>query len=415
MRKLSLVMLVLFLSGAAMAESGIGLSSKPLEVEEGKFKAGLKKHFKEDFTAKDDDPELMEGDTTELSAGEKIELWKAKVPFDFGMSVDVYSQANFAGKQTNAIVNESFSNVANSFELGMINMMIGGDFGKIGFMADVAFGPRANAANGINIGSIASIKQLFITYSPAEFVKITFGNFSTFYGWELIEPQNNFHYSTSLAFQNGPFYHTGIKANFTTGNWNFMVGAFNDTDTKTDSDRNKFVGGQVGYSGENFSTYLNYVGGNTGPVFDEIVEDSMLFSKKYKSSFGVTSVASLGKNKGGSMVLDVAYHRFRLKDAMTEDISNTDYFIAYLYGQAPVKENGSIGARVGYATNKDFIIGGAKHFTDFTLTFNQKIAGLLTLVPEFKVDYANEKVFINNKGEASNTQFRLLLAAIFAI
>jgi hypothetical protein len=246
-------------------------------------------------------------------------------------------------------------------------------------------------------------------------MKFTFGNFSTFYGWELIEPQNNFHYSTSLAFQNGPFYHTGIKVDFSAGNWNFMVGAFNDTDTKSDGDRNKFVGGQVGYSGECFSTFINYVGGNTGAIFDEDDEELMLFSKNYKSSFGITSVASLGKNKGGSMVLDLAYHRFRMKEAITDDISNTGYFIAYLYGQAPVKEDGSIGARVGYASNKDFVIGGAEHFTDFTLTYSHKIAGLLTLVPEFKVDYATDKVFLNNKGEGSNTQFRLLLAAIFAI
>jgi hypothetical protein len=415
MRKLSLVMLVLFLSGAVMAGSGIGLSEKQPSVEEGKFKEALKKLGKKEFSAEDDEPQLIEEDSTELNAGEKVAQWKEKVPFDIEMSVDVYTQANFAGKQTNTIVNESFSNVANSFELGMFNLILGKDFGKVGFKADVAFGPRANAANGINIGSIASIKQLFISYAPTDFMKFTFGNFSTFYGWELIEPQNNFHYSTSLAFQNGPFYHTGIKVDFSAGNWNFMVGAFNDTDTKSDGDRNKFVGGQVGYSGECFSTFINYVGGNTGAIFDEDDEELMLFSKNYKSSFGITSVASLGKNKGGSMVLDLAYHRFRMKEAITDDISNTGYFIAYLYGQAPVKEDGSIGARVGYASNKDFVIGGAEHFTDFTLTYSHKIAGLLTLVPEFKVDYATDKVFLNNKGEGSNTQFRLLLAAIFAI
>lgn len=354
-------------------------------------------------------------ETIELDAGEKVALWKEKVPFDFGMSVDVYTQTNFAGKQTNDIVNESFSNVANSFELGMINMMIGKNFGKVGFMADLGFGPRANAANGIDVGSIATIKQLYVSYAPCDAVEFTFGNFSTFFGWELIEPQNNFHYSTSLGFQNGPFYHTGLKANFTKEKFNFLVGVFNDTDTKSDGDRNKFVGAQMGYSGDKFSTYLNFVGGNTGAIFDEEEEPTMLFSKNYKTSIGSSSVLTVGAEGGGSIVLDLAYHRLRMKDAVTDGISNPDYFIAYLYGQAPVKENGAIGARVGYANNNEFVIGDSKHFTDFTLTYNQKIAGLLTLVPEFKVDYATDKVFVNNKGNASNTQFRLMLAAIFAI
>lgn len=415
MRKLSLFMLMIFSVGLVEAYAGAEEKAETVKSEK-EIKMSSEELLNGEYAAEWEEPELIEGDTAvELSAGDKVALWKEKVPFDFGMSVDVYSQTNFAGKQTNAIVNESFSDVANSFELGMINVMLGKDFGKVGFMADMAFGPRANAANGIDLGSIATIKQLFVTYAPADFVQFTFGNFSTFYGWELIEPQNNFHYSTSLAFQNGPFYHTGLKVNFTTGNWNFMVGAFNDTDSKSDGDRNKFVGGQVGYSGDVFSTYINYLGGNEGAIFDEVDDEMMIFSKSYKSSFGISSVAALGPNQGGSIVLDLAYHRYRMKDAITDDISNTDYFIAYLYGQAPVKENGSIGARVGYASDKYDIIGDAQHFTDFTLTYNHKIAGLLTIVPEFKVDYATDKVFINNKGNASNTQFRLLLAAIFAI
>lgn len=48
-------------------------------------------------------------------------------------------------------------------------------------MADIGFGPRAEAANNtIYANSIIAIKQLYVTYAPAEFVDITFGNFSTF-------------------------------------------------------------------------------------------------------------------------------------------------------------------------------------------------------------------------------------------
>ena len=384
----------------------------PVIAEEGEGERSIGQETNEIFKSVEDDPELLEGKDT-LDAGERVTKWKDGLPFDFGVSLDVYGQANFAGKTSNDIINESFSTQANSFELGMINVMAGKDFGKVGFMADLAFGPRANSANGIDLGSIATIKQLYLTYAPADFVQFTLGNFSTFFGWELIEPQNNFHYSTSLAFQNGPFYHTGIKANFTKGDWNFMVGAFNDTDAKSDGDRNKFVGAQVGYSGSRFSTYINYVGGNEGAVFDNFGNE--IFSKSYKSSFGISSEAIVGENEGGSVVLDLAYHRFRMPESATDNIMNTDYFTAYAYGQASVCDNGVVGARVGYAMDKDGFIGDADNFVDFTLTYNHTIAGLLTLVPEFKIDYADEKVYFRNDGSAASTQFRLLLAAIFAI
>ncbi len=55
--------------------------------------------------------------------------------------------------------------------------------------------------NTIYANSIIAIKQLYMTYAPADWVEFTVGNFSTFFGYELIEPQNNFNYSTSLAFK----------------------------------------------------------------------------------------------------------------------------------------------------------------------------------------------------------------------
>ena len=80
-------------------------------------------------------------------AADEKTSWKNKLPFDISGSVDAYIQTNFNGKQTNAVGNEVFSNKANSFELGMINLMMSKEIGKVGFMADIGFGPRAETAN----------------------------------------------------------------------------------------------------------------------------------------------------------------------------------------------------------------------------------------------------------------------------
>ncbi len=349
---------------------------------------------------------------------EKVEEFKAKLPFEISGSVDVYVQTNFNGKVTNAVANRAFYTKANSFELGMINLIMKKKIKKVGFCADLGFGPRAEAANNtLYANTILAIKQLYVTYAPAPWVEFTLGNFSTFFGYELIEPQNNFNYSTSLAFQNGPFYHTGFKTNFTVKKWNFLVGFFNDTDNKTDKDRNKYVGAQVGYTGDNGGVYVNFIGGNEPKNYAINDSTEAPVYKNYKHSYDLTGSIKLGKQKKGKLGVNVAFHQFRYREVKGGPISRLKYAVAYLYGQYDINERASIGARVGYLFNPDFVApyvaGPAKHFVDFTLTSQINIYGGLRLVPEYRLDFATEKVFLNRKGEGSKFQHTLGLATMY--
>lgn len=350
---------------------------------------------------------------------EKIEKVKSKIPFDLSGSVDVYVQTNFNGKQTNAVLNRAFVPKANSFELGMVNLIMKKKVKKVGFVADIGFGPRAEAANNtLYSNTILAIKQLYVSYAPADWVEFTLGNFSTFFGYELIEPQNNFNYSTSLAFQNGPFYHTGFKANFVVKKFNFLVGFFNDTDTKADDDRNKYVGAQAGYTGDNGGVYLNFVGGNEPTTY--MINDSTeapVF-KNYKNSYDLTGSIKLGKDKKGKLGVNVAYHQFRYKEVKEDKVVRNKYLTAYLYGQVDISERASIGARAGYFFNPDavaaFVAGPAKHFVDFTLTSHINVIGGLKLVPEYRLDFGTDNVFLDRKGSGSKIQNTLCLAAVYA-
>lgn len=349
---------------------------------------------------------------------EKLEKFKNKIPFEISGSADVYVQTNFNGKQTNDVLNRSFYPKANSFELGMINLIMKKQVKKVGFVADIGFGPRAEAANNtLYANTILAIKQLYVTYAPTDWVEFTLGNFSTFFGYELIEPQNNFNYSTSLAFQNGPFYHTGFKANFTAKKWNFLVGFFNDTDRKSDNDRNKYVGAQVGYTGDNGGVYLNFVGGNEPTSF--FVDDTLEFSayKNYKNSYDLTGSIKLGKEKKGKLGVNVAYHQFRFKANKGDKVTRNKYFVSYLYGQYDINDRASIGGRLGYFYNPDgvaVVAGDSKHTLDFTLTAHVNIIGGLKLVPEYRLDFATDKGFSDRKGNSSKFQNVLGLAAIYA-
>ena len=331
--------------------------------------------------------------------------WKDKIPFEISGSVDVYTQSNFTPKFSNEVSNEAFSYNANSFNLGMANVMLSKEIGKVGFMVDLAFGPRANVANGGEFSGI--IKQLYIKYRPADFVEITMGNFSTFFGYELIEPNKNFQYSTSIAFQHAPFYHNGIKANFTKEKFNFLIAVMNQTDTKEVWSRNKFVGSQVGYTTDYGGIFLNYVAGSVLDEGNEVVD------KAFKHSLDITGTLKIGKEKAVLLGLNAALHYQHDQIIEGGDVKSK-YYTTYLYAQGPVSDWASVGGRIGYFGDPDALAGiGSKNFYDFTINANLAI-GPLTFIPEVRMKYAEEEIFFKNDGSSSKIQPTMLLAAVIS-
>ena len=167
------------------------------------------------FTAKAQDAEITAEDTLdnmEVEAEEAPQSISEKLglPFEIGGFADVYYIGGFNGHPFPT----SFTEEVKSFSLGMANLTFSKDDSKVGFMIDLGFGPRAEVANGFPGTTLAAIKQLYITYSPANWVTFTMGNYGTHVGYELIDSPDNINYSTSYMFSNGPFYHTGLKADF---------------------------------------------------------------------------------------------------------------------------------------------------------------------------------------------------------
>ncbi|WP_313791288.1 outer membrane beta-barrel protein [Lacinutrix neustonica] len=158
--------------------------------------------------------------------------------FSFEGSVDVYYRANItAPNDTNQIApGTSFADTA-GFSLGMGNLIASYEKGKVGAVADLVFGPRGEAA------SATVLNQLYAFWNVSESTKITFGKFNTFLGYEVISPVGNFNYSTSYLFSNGPFSHTGVKADFSLSeDLSLMLGIFNQTDVTEFNPRWKLCG-----------------------------------------------------------------------------------------------------------------------------------------------------------------------------
>ncbi len=78
--------------------------------------------------------------------------------------VDVYYRYDFAKTRFNNLT--SFTNSHNRFELGMATVKLEHKTDKVGIVADLGFGKRAQEFSYNDQGILAAIKQLYVTYLP---------------------------------------------------------------------------------------------------------------------------------------------------------------------------------------------------------------------------------------------------------
>src|SRR6185295_17737413 len=168
----------------------------------------------------------------------------------FPGSVDAYYRFN-GGKDTSGggFKNSytSFTKSANSFELGMASLRADATAlsGKVTATVDLGFGSRATEFSYNDGAALSAIKQAYVTYAPVSAIKFTVGKFGTHVGYELLDAPLNRNYSMSYMFTNGPFFHTGVKADITAGKIGLMVGVANPVDRTTSTSGVKTLLGQI--------------------------------------------------------------------------------------------------------------------------------------------------------------------------
>src|SRR6188474_1338717 len=126
----------------------------------------------------------------------------------------------------------SFTNSQNSFELGMASVKAEYTTGKVTGVVDLGFGRRADEFSYNDKGGMTAIKQAYISVAASDKLKFTMGKWATHVGYELVDAYLNRNYSMSYMFTNGPFFHTGVKAEFAVKSSGFMIGIANPTDFK---------------------------------------------------------------------------------------------------------------------------------------------------------------------------------------
>jgi hypothetical protein len=163
--------------------------------------------------------------------------------------IDLYYRYNLNNpkKQSETFNNyTSFTNSHNSFELNMVSLKLEHSINKVGMVADIGFGNRAEEFSYNDDDTRFIVKQAYLSYTPWENVKFTAGSWATHIGYELVDPVNR-NYSMSYLFSKGPFVHTGLKAEATRGKSSYMLGITNPSDLKSANFSTKFLVAQYGF------------------------------------------------------------------------------------------------------------------------------------------------------------------------
>ncbi|MDB2571208.1 porin [Polaribacter sp.] len=302
--------------------------------------------------------------TSFLTMGQEKE---EKGTFTLSGSVDTYFSSNLSSSDLGSV--GVLSDVgANGFGLGMANTVFTYEKGKGGVVADLAFGPRANAANAYT----GAINQLYAYYQATDKLKFTLGQFNTFFGYEVISPSGNFNYSVSYLFNAGPFSHTGFKLDYAASeDLSFMVAFTNPHGVVAGAnDTNDYqLGFQTGYKGQ----FFNLAYGADGFGFTDVLY------LDYTGGFDVTDSFFLGIN--------AAYANSSDADSGYQGIA--------LYLQQTLSETFSLGLRPEFYTTTSG--AGDASQTAFTLTGNTNLTDSLKLVTELRYDTSNDVTFFGEK------------------
>lgn len=317
-------------------------------------------------------------------------------PFSMSGSVDVYFR-NALNSKKNTINNfTSFTNSNQKFQIGMATAKL--DYTKGNFYAtvDVGFGKRATEFSYNDQGILANIKQAYIAYNISDRFKMSAGKWATHIGYELLDAPFNRNYSMSYGFSYGPFFHTGIKADFAINSKSgLMLGIANPTDNINGNSPYKVLIGQYNNKFFNDKTvmYINYQGGKTGNE-SSFNQWDLVLTNALTEQFSI--------NYDGTV--------FMTKNAGKKSLWKSN---AFYLNYDPNKKLG-LTYRSEFFEDKNAISAGAfatKIFAN-TLSLNYKIHGL-TLIPELRIENAKDPIYINKEGKAATTTASIILAAIY--
>ncbi|MES2851080.1 MAG: outer membrane beta-barrel protein [Bacteroidota bacterium] len=315
-------------------------------------------------------------------------------------SVDAYYRYNFNNPKSypyNSLT--SFTHSSNSFEMGMASIKADHSFGKVNATIDLGFGTRAEEFAYNDANTRFALKQAYLSYAPSSKIKFTLGTWATHVGYEMVDAYLNRNYSMSYMFTNGPFTHTGFKADISLGGKNaLMVGLSNPTDYRSAPGMPKSIIAQFSTAtkDDKLKAFLNFVGGKQND-YKKVIQGDIV------ATYTVSSKFSVGVN--GTL------QSLKLDTDSNGTFNSSSWIGAALYlNYDPISWFG-LTLRAEYIDDNDEYLGLKNVFAP-TLSANFKIDNL-TIIPEFRFDNAGNEVFYKNATETTKSTGSFVLAACY--
>jgi len=270
------------------------------------------------------------------------------------------------------------------FGLNWLGTDLGYDGGEWGLTGSLRYGDGV-AVYGT--GTLGPVTQAYATWKPAEGLALDLGTFGTIYGAEVAESWANLNYTRGeLYFNMQPFWHTGLRAEYVTGNLTFRGLVVNDANTSNLGGGAVNLGAQASYGTDMFSL--------TAGILQSMLPETTAANGGFVDTF-VDVVATV--NAGdfslvGNFDLNAGYETAAFWGASLA----AGYQFVPAFGMA---------VRGEYLSAKDDFLGfgsvdGEDDLVTGTLTFDVKPAGVDNFVVRWdnRIEAATEEVYLNGDG-----------------
>ena len=357
--------------------------------------------------------------------------------FSFSGYMDTYYFGNFNSPpdQLNVGVGggaRAFDQRAGQFGVGLVQAKATYVSDKVDAVFDLTWGSFADLGNygnvfSLNTGAATStalaIKQAYLTLKASPKLTFTAGQFGTHIGYEVIDAPINYNYSLSNLFNNGPFYHIGLKAQYAFSDKAYlMVGLVNNVDRIYDNNHAKGFIAQLFVSpAKGWNVYLNTAISNEADKKANGKDSTGSYAiYDLTTTYQITDKFALGLNvvtgwqTGGYQLQANPYA------TGTYTAKSTNWGGVAVYANYAFTGKFGLGARYDQFDNT----GGARALlaadgsgvsvTSITVTGNITVAdGHVLLKPEFRMDSYSKNKFLDSDSKATKSQATLGMAAIF--
>jgi len=310
--------------------------------------------------------------------------------FNVSGSVDAYFRANLTSNNTgdaNTVVGTtgdfSIFNNDSGFSAGLANVTLSYEGETVGFIADLAYGPRMDAWNSGEV-----VNEAYMYWNASDKVMLMMGRFNSWMGYERLSAANNFHYSMSHMYSYSARNFNGLVAQFDLGSdLRGGVGVMNQVND-LDGNTGKFsVAAGLTYKE---TTSLSFASSDEQSFID------------FKTAFDVSDNFNVKLN---AHIADFGDDGFALGESFTSISA---------YPQIKSSDKMSWGMRLEYMMIDEAVTGDDLNVFTPTLTGRYSV-GDLTIIPELRLDSASEDIFTDNDGEAAGglTAFNLAMVYTF--